>query len=141
MASFIAYHKFKESQIKGPAIDFDTDDIRIALVKNTYVPDAALHSTFANVSANEVSGSNYAAGGAVIQNKTVTLAAGVVKFDGDDITWGVNLSGFTDARYAILYSKTSNQLVGVLDLGQNYGNSAGDFTLRFDATGGIFTLT
>lgn len=145
MTAFTAYTKFKQGQISGSHfVDFDSDTIKIALVNDTYAPDVANHEFFSDAKAAEVVGGNYVANGSALANKTVTVNGAVVKFDADDVLWAVSATGFVDARYAILYKDTgtagTSALIGVLDLGQDYGNAAGDFSLRFDATNGIFTF-
>lgn len=146
MAGFVPYHQFKLCQIKGNGthvVDFDEDNLKIALVSNSYVPNIATDEFWATVKPAQVAGVNYTVDGTALTSKSVTVAAGVVKFTADNITWAVDVAGFTNARYAVLYKSTgvdaTSALIGVLDLGQDYGNSAGDFSLRFAASG-ILTL-
>lgn len=147
MSAFSKFHKFIQGQINGSHfVDFDTSLIKVALVTSVYVPAQATHEFFSEVSANEVSGGNYTVGGLELTSKLVSApdVNGVVKFSADPATWAVSGTGFTNARYAILYHDTTvattSPLIAYLNLQQDYGNAAGDFTLRWD-TAGIFTFS
>lgn len=77
----------------------DSDTVNVALFNNTGTPDkdAAVASTGYNtgawVTANEVSGTNWAAGGRPLANKTFTSpATGVSMFDADDLAGGGTLT-------------------------------------------------
>lgn len=138
------YHKWLEAQVGGGVantpVDFDSDTLKIALVTSAYTPDASTHDLFDDVNANEVSGNNYTPGGETLADVTVTESSGTVKFDNtNDITWSQDGSGFTNARYAILYKETgsasTSPLIAYADLGGDKGNQAGDLTLEFDAAG------
>lgn len=138
--AWIEYDNFKLRQVNGNAIDLDTDTLKLALVTSSYVPNAASHDFFDDVSANEVTGSNYTAGGATLANQLVTLSAGTVTFDNTvDVTFTQHATGFTNARYAILYKSTGSAatsgLIAYADLGTDVGNQSGDLVLEFDSAG------
>ncbi len=138
------YHKWLEAQVDGGVagtpIDFDTDTLKILLVTSAYTPSQSLHDLINDAIANEVSGTNYTARGEALANKTVTESSGTVTFDNTvDITWLQHASGFSNARYAILYKDsgvdTTSPLIAYADLGGDKGNVGGDLTLQFDALG------
>ena len=142
MATFTFYNLWKEAQLDGnladTPIDFDTDVIKLALVNSTYVP-AQTHTVFGDASANEVSGTNYTAGGTAV-TLTVTESGGTVTVDGTDVTWAQNAGGFANARYAILYKDAvTDPMVGYIDFTSDKGNVQGDLTVQWNASG-IFTL-
>jgi len=145
MAAFQKYHKFLKGQFNGDhGIDFDTDTIKVALVSSAYTPTPQTHEFFSDITA-EVTGGNYASGGSALANKTLEVdAGGTVRFKADNTTWQASGTGFTNARYAVLYKSTgvasTSPVIAYLDLGQNYGNAAGDFSLRYDAINGIFAI-
>ena len=119
-------------------------DFQVSLHTDTYTP-AQNTDDFFNDATNEVTGTNYTAGGNDVDNVTVVLnGAGLVTVDGDDpATWLQNASGFNDARLAVLYSNTGVATTSPLqtftnDFAANRGNVDGDFTIQFDAAG-IFT--
>ena len=144
MASFNKYNLFLKNQMNGgggtaaKVIDFDTDTIKIMLTTSSYVPNAATHGTKADVT-NEVSGSNYTAGGATITSPTLTEGSGTVTFDGADVTWTQHASGFTNARYAILYKSTgtdsTSPLIGYYDLATDQTNVGADYSIIFSSLG------
>lgn len=138
------YHKFLLGQLTGVAngvIDFDTDTIKLALVTASYTPDAANHDFFDDVSANEVSGTNYSAGGITLANVSVAVdGSGVVTFDNTiDLTISQSASGFSNARYGIIYKSTgtgsTSRLIAYIDFGANIGNSVADLVIQFNASG------
>lgn len=148
MATITKFQEFLKLQLNGgggtaaKVIDFDTDTIKVGLVTSTYTPDYDAHTTWNDIT-NEVTGTNYTAGGATLGSTTLTESAGTVTFDAADTTWSQHASGFTTARYAIVYKSTgtasTSTLVACVDLVSDKGNVTGDFTLAWDAAG-IFTV-
>ncbi len=144
--AWVAYDYYlKKLLTQDDAIDHDAagTTIKIMLATNTYTPDRAAHD-FKDDVTNEVSGTNYTAGGNAIANKTVTVAGNVVKWDADDpATWSQSGSGFSNARKAIMYKDTgtpgTSPLIAYYDFGSDKGNVSGDLTLQLDAAG-IATL-
>jgi hypothetical protein len=138
--AWVLYDNFKLKQNNGNAIDLDTDSIKCMLVKSTYTPAAATHDFIDDVNAEEVAaGASYSAGGPALAGKTMTLAGGVATFDANDVTIAQNASGFTDARYAVLYQDSgvagTSKLIAYADLGGNKSIQGGDLTLQMDAAG------
>ena len=136
----IIYNTFKVYLGDG-TFDMDGDVFKIALLGSGYTPNAA-HTVFADVSANEVTGTGYTAGGATLANTSWVPVAGTTTFDADDATW----TGATfTARYAVLYKSGTansivNPLVKVFDFGSDKSCSNGPFTITFNAAG-ILTLS
>ena len=54
-------------------VDHDGDDFYIMLVTNSYVPDRAAHQYQSDLT-NEVTGTNYTAGGNICANPAVTVS-------------------------------------------------------------------
>lgn len=136
--AWVIYPQFKLKQENGNAIDLDAaSGLKLALLTNAYVP-AGSDALFSGISANEVSGSNYTAGGSVLASTTVTESGGTVTFDAADVTFTQHASGFTNARYAVVYEVATSKLVSRADFGADKGNVNGDFTVQMDALG-IFT--
>ena len=143
MAAITKYNKFVKNQNDGTAvIDWNTDTIKVALVTNTYVPAPTTHDFFDDIT-NEVSGTNYTAGGATLGSMTAVESAGTLTVDGADVTWTQSASGFTTARFAIIYKSTgtasTSPLFGYIDFGADKGNVAGSLILSWNAAG-IFTV-
>lgn len=138
--TFNLYDNFRKVAFNGGAVDFDTPTtvaLKMAVLNGTFVPNQGTDTTFAGISANEVSGTGYTAGGNACNNGTVTLLAGVVTVDADDpATWVQDASGFANGRSAVLYEVSSGVLVGYsADFGADQGNLNGDFFVAFGAAG------
>jgi hypothetical protein len=120
------------------------DTIKLALLDNTHTIDQDTHDFFDDVSADEMTGTNYVAGGATLANQAVTQDntdnEGV--FDADNVTW--SSSTITNARFAVLYKSTgtasTSPLMCIWDFGTDKSSSNGDFTVAFD-TEGIINIT
>ncbi len=149
MATFVFFNNWKETQLDAShsggntPVDFDTDDIRLSLVTNSNPPDATSDQDWADLSATEVSGGGYTAGGFVFTTQTVTETAGTVKVDLEDATFSQNGTGFTNARFAILYkfdaTAADAPIIGFIDFTSDKGNTSGDLTIQWN-TAGVFTL-
>lgn len=120
-------------------IDWDSDDIKVALVSSAYVPNQDTHDYFDDVSANEVSGTGYTAGGSSLTSKTLTYDAAnnVLVLDAADVTWA---NSTVTARYAVIYDNTpataaTKPLIGYVDFVSDQSSTNGNFTLQWDASG------
>ncbi len=141
MAAWAPYDTWMELQWNGGAIDLNlAANIKIGLVTSVYTPNLATDTLFSVIDANEVSGTNYTAGGTALASPTVTLAAGTVTFDGADITWTQSGAGFSNARHAVAYKVSGTNVITTNDFGADKGNVAGDLILEMDAAG-ILTVT
>ncbi len=133
MASGV-YNRFKYNLMKK-LIDLSTDTIKCALLTNAYTFDAD-HDVWTDVSANEVSGTGYTAGGKDLTSLSVTQDdtddEGV--FDAADVTWS---NSTITARFAILYDDTlaGDDLVCCIDFGSDKSSSAGPFTIQWNVEG------
>lgn len=120
-------------------VDWDSDTIKVALVSSAYTPNQDSHDYWDDVSANEVSGTGYTAGGAALTSKTATYDSGtnVVILDAADTVWA---SSTITARYAVVYddsgaTNAQKVLVGYVDFGSDQSSTNGNFTVTWDATG------
>jgi hypothetical protein len=144
--AWVIFDNFLENQEGGDAINLEAagDDVRCMLITVTRAPVKATDETMVDIDDNEVTGTNYTAGGFDCSNQDIALAAGTVTFDVDDCIWYQSGSGFNDARYAVLYKYTgtpaNDRVIAYADLGGNKGNVSGDLTLEMDAAG-VFTKT
>jgi hypothetical protein len=130
---------FKKELMEG-VHDFTTHTFKIALYTSSATLDA---TTTAYSATNEVSGTNYTAGG-----NTLTVTGGAVSTSGttayidfSDTTWA---DATITARGAVIYnSSASNKAVAVLDFGADKTSTAGDFTVSFptaDASNAIVRI-
>jgi len=127
-------------QALNKEIDWDTDNIKVALLTNSYTPDQDGHNYFDDVASFEVSGATgYTSSGLSLDNKTNTYsgASNVVILDADDVTW---TSSTITARYAVIYNASpstnaTRPLIGYVDFGSDQSSSNGNFTITWDSTG------
>ena len=124
---------FKEELLKGNH-DFDGGaTYKIALYtssKTVSVSDPTSYNT-----TNQISGTNYTAGGNTLANPAVGRTGSTSFVDFDDTSW--TTATFT-ARYAQIYQSsggaaTGNNSVLVLDFGGDFTATAGTFTIQFPA--------
>ena len=138
---FIQTHADKDILSSTP-VDFNTDTIKVMLLDNTYSPDTTDSSATEHVddvSAKEViTGTTYT-GPITLTTPTVTISGGVTTFDADDVSIGVDASGFTNARYIVLYKdsgvEATSPLVAVGDLGSDRDITGAILNLNWAATG------
>jgi len=136
MASSIYNRFFYQLALKQ--IDFDSDDIRVALVDATYTVDKAhtYWTTGADPGASEVAGSAYTAGGAqlasaaVSQNDTDDLA----KLDAADVTWQTST---ISAKGAAVYDSTlvGKDLIAWYEFTETKSSANGNFTIQWSGSG------
>ncbi len=135
----IAFNKLKYN-ILTKNVDLVNDDIKIALVSSSYTPSED-HNEWADVSYDEVVGTNYTAGGSSLTTKTVTQddILNIVIFDADDVAWTAST---ITARYAVLYDDTlaGKDLLCVFDFTADKSSSNSTFSILWD-TEGIFTIS
>lgn len=136
MASGV-YNIFKSELMKA-SVDLANDEIKVALLTSSHAfnADSTVDSEWADVSANEVSGANYTAGGQALAGKTVTVDntdnEGV--FDANDVNWAAST---ITARHAVIYDNTTTPkyLIASIDFGQDTSSTNGNFQIQWDAEG------
>jgi hypothetical protein len=142
--TFNLYDSFRKGRFNSNTEDLTAATIKCALVTNSYVPNQNTDDFWNDVSANEVSGTNYSAGGNTLATPTVTLSgAGLVTVDASDpAAWSQSGTGFSNARYAVIYVSTgvssTSDLIGYASFGSDVGNVSGDLTVTVNASG-LFT--
>ena len=138
---------FKKELLYG-AHDFDAssgDTFKIALYTNSATLNA---STTAYATTNEVSGTNYSAGGQALTPVDPTSSGTTALTDFTDETWS---NATITARGALIYNTTPNTTsisltspaVIVLDFGGDKTSTAGNFTVVFptaDASNAIIRI-
>lgn len=144
MGTPVVYNQFKLKQHNGNAIDLDTDTIKVMIVTSSYTPSQA-HDFIDDANANEVSGTNYSAGGTAISGVSLALDSNTVEWIHDDITWSQHASGFSTGRTYIWYKDTgtpaTSPLIMYMSEASDFGNVAGDLTLDGDATTGVLNFS
>lgn len=139
MASGV-YNNFKAELMNG-SYDLGSggDTIKVALLDNShsFTPE---DDVWSDISANEVSGTGYSAGGATLANQAVSIDdtddEGV--WDADDVSW--TTASFT-AYHAVIYdTSVTNDLILSIDFGGEQTVTSGTFTIQWN-TEGILNLT
>ena len=118
-------------------IDLNTDTIKFALLTSDYTPDQNAHDFFDDVSAAEVTGTGYTAGGATLSTVSVTPGTGTLVIDSvTDPTWA---NSTITARYGVIYKDTgvaaTSALISYIDFGSDQVSSTGEFKYTLSADG------
>jgi len=104
-------------------VNWTSGTFKLALLSNSYVPSRS-HDFFNDVSAYEISGTGYTAGGVTLTNVAVNRDANGFRdeFFSDGASW-TGLAA-TSVRYAALYEATgvaaTSPLIAYYDLGGPY---------------------
>lgn len=133
------YNKFKYNLMKK-LIDLSSDTITVALMTNSHAFNAD-NNVWADVSANEITGTGYSTPGANLTGLTVTQDDGNNKavFGADNASWGP--SATFDAYHAVVYDNTisGDPLIGSFDFGGIKSVVSGTFTINWSS--GIVDLS
>ena len=133
MASGI-YNRYK-ANLLNKVVDMEADTIKVMLMASGHSFSAADHN-ISGVSANEMTGTGYSAGGGTLADGAVTEGA-TTKFDATDLAWS---SSTFSAYHAVLYDTSAgNNLICSFDFGEAKTVSNGTFTIQWD-TAGVLTL-
>ena len=137
---------FWTSHSRGDGTTINADTFKIALFTNSSSIDA---DTTGYSTSNEVSGTNYTAGGEALSSVTIGLADNsssvpTAFIDMADVTW--SSATITDARGALIYNSTlanagtagttthaAKPSVCVINFGADSSSSAGNFTVTMPA--------
>jgi hypothetical protein len=114
--------------------------LKAALMKPGFVPDLDSQRNWPQISANEVVGTGYTAGGTLLANKAAVYDAPTNHTDlkADDIVWGPGAS--FDTGFAVVYNSSGAQeLWSLIDMEGQKSVASGSFTLDF-ATIGVLGL-
>jgi len=137
-------NSFKE-ELLGGVHDLDTDSLKIALIKQsptgTY---GAATTNYSDVTGNsdEATGTNYTAGGQVLDSATISLSGSTAFVDfADEVFTNLTIS----ADGAIIYNASqSNAAIAVFDFGGTVTATSGDFTVVFptaDASNAVIRIS
>jgi hypothetical protein len=137
----LMYYRALLGQWNGLAnsvFDLDTDTMKLSAHTNTYAPNQDTNEFFSDAT-NEVTGTNYTAGGATLGTVTVTRSTGTVTFDAADVVWTQSAGGFSTGRKFVIYRSTgvgtTSKLYSVITADADVGNVTGDLTIQFNASG------
>ena len=138
ITSAIATSFKQQVLVEGHNLTNGADSIKLALYTSSATMGAA---TTAYSTAQEVSGTNYSAGGSALTNVTPAISGTTAVCDFADLTFG---TATVTARGCLMYNSTnSNKALCAIDFGGDKTSTAGDFTVVFPsptATGAIIRL-
>lgn len=130
--------------------NLSTDVIKLGLITSAATPavsTAAPHwggTGTTNFATNQVTtGTSYSTGGPTLVD-TWTLVSNVPTFRADIVTIAQDASGFTNARWGIIYNSTdaNKRALAFVDLGSDRSIQAGSLTLDWSgANNDILTIT
>ena len=116
---------FKDNLMATTA-NLEANSLKVALYDNTATLSSA---TTAYATANEVTGTNYTAGGEAMTGMAVTLDGSTAIFDADNVSWA---NATITAQAAVIYNNSlSNAAIAVLDFGGNKTSTNGTFEIQF----------
>ena len=128
-----------------------SDALKLGLINSTVTPAIATAGPHfggtgtTNLATNQVTaGTSYTAGGPTLATVTWTLVSGVPTLRAAAVTVAQDASGFTDARWGIIYNNTdaNKRAIAYIDLGSARSIQAGSLTLDWSgATDDILTIT
>ncbi len=91
------------------------------------------HDEYTDVSAWEVVGTGYTAGGATLAGRATVADGTEYNLDATDLTWtGVTL---TNVNFACAYYTATDKIRSLHDLGGSFSVVGGSFTLQWDTDG------
>tara|TARA_R100001460_G_scaffold16890_1_gene36741 strand:+ start:797 stop:1234 length:438 start_codon:yes stop_codon:yes gene_type:complete len=122
---------FKQ-ELLGGTHDLDSDSIKIALIKSSMSGTYnAATTNYSDVTGNsdEASGTNYSAGGQVLDSPAISLSGTTAIVDfADEVFSNVTIS----ADGCIIYNAgQGNKAIAVIDFGGTVSATAGNFTIQF----------
>ena len=116
--------------------------VKVALMTG-YTPAQDTEDYWNDISASEVSGTGYTAGGQALASPTSTYtgATNILALDAADISWAASI---ISATYAVLYYNTgtasTSALLGFINFGGTVASNNSTFTITW-AAAGILKLT
>jgi hypothetical protein len=124
------------------AVDFDAETHKIALFSNSITPNYSTDTAYgvSPYASNEVSGTNWAAGGVALTGTTVTESpTGSLMWDATDTS--VASTTLTSARCALIYADAlvGNNAICLVNFGADYSTVNGTFGIVW-AAAGVFAL-
>jgi hypothetical protein len=141
MATFNKYNLFIDEMSKA-GHNLQTCTYKLALTNTapTQASDSVWNTTVAPAPA---AANGYTAGGNTVSKTSSVTTAGVFKLILIDSVFTATAGGIGPFRYAILYNASAtDKVIGYYDYGSSITlNDTEPYTVDFDATNGVLTLT
>lgn len=134
------------ASISGP-VDLSSDTIKLGLIDDSVTPTAGTADPrwgtggTTDLSASEVATGTAYTGPVTLASVTWALVGTKTVLDAANVSIAQDLSGFTDARWGVLFSDTDTgkRALGFVDLGSNRSIQAGPLAINWNA-GGILEI-
>jgi|TARA_B110000908_G_scaffold38457_1_gene46331 hypothetical protein len=135
-------NSFKQ-ELLGGVHDLDTDSLKVALIQASPTGTYGSGTTnYSDISAEEAVGTNYTAGGQVLDSAVVSLTGSTAIVDFSDEVFS-NLTLAADG--AIIYNTSQgNKAIAIFDFGTTVTSTSGDFTVVFpvaDASNAVIRIS
>ena len=115
----------------------EAEDNNITLVSDSATPNFDTHDFWTDLSANEVTGTNWAAGGVALTGTEITVSSGTCSPDATDVS--VANTTITSAMCSVYRrppaSAATDELFDLHDFVTAVSTSAGTFGIQWHATG------
>ncbi len=119
----------------------EAEDNRVTLISDSATPNFDTMDFWDDLVANEVTGTNWSAGGVALTGTEVTLSSGVLTFDATDVS--VASTTISNAMASVLRfnvgANATDQLVLLHDFVTAVSSSNGTFAINW-AAGGLATI-
>ena len=113
--------------------------IKVMLMKPTFTPDRDVQLVYTDISAQEITGTGYTAGGLALTTRTAVYSAASDRTDltADDSVWGPGAT--FDAAFAVVYdSSGSKPLWSLVNFEGTKSVAAGTFTIDWNSAGLLY---
>jgi hypothetical protein len=112
-------------------------NIKLALISDSATPNFDTHDYWNDLSANEVTGTGWAAGGVVLTSTTLSAASGALVFDAGNVS--ASSTTLSNPMAAVIYdagvtTPTANALVCLIDFVTTYPTSNGTFAITWSTS-------
>lgn len=139
MATFNKFNSFVEA-IAEKVHNLGSDTLKVVLTNSA---PSASNTVLANIT-QIANGNGYTTGGATATTSSSSQTSGTYKLVLSDVSWTASGGSIGPFQYAVLYNDTAtnDELIGYWDYGAAVTLTVGNtFTVDFDATNGVLTIT
>lgn len=139
MAPFQKFNSFPEN-VAEKVYNLGADTLKVMLTNTAPVATNTVKANLTEISA----GNGYTAGGAAATISSSAQTGGVYKLVLADVVFTASGGSIGPFRYVVLYddTATNDELIAWWDYGSAVTLAAGEsFTVDFDATNGVLTIT
>lgn len=130
------------------AVDLGSEtNIKVALLSNLATPNFDTHDYWGDLSANEVTGTGWSAGGVALTSTALSASSGTLLFDAADVSESnTTLGDPNPVRGCVIYddsvtTPTADAMICLVNFGSDYSTVDGTFAIQWSsAPAAIFTI-